>query len=166
MRLFLLATSAATAATGCFAKPLRLRAEYTPVGPVGQTRPVRADVTTLSDVVVYYKSAPAGFTLRENELKVEPGFHHIILGELVVARRDGACYVPQETISTPQGRRYRYTNQRDVLDTLRQKAYVIGANAVVYAYSSLKQKSDKGDACEPLRLPGLEYGGGWAVIVR
>lgn len=165
MRATVLVALIATA-VGCFTQPIRLRAEYTPMGPVGETQPVRTEARSPDNVRVWYKTSPDGFTLGENELQVEAGFQHIILGEIIVVRQDGYCDLPLETVNTPDGRRYRYTNQRDVLAALRQKASLIGANAVVYAYSNLKQKSERFDACQPLRRPDQEYGGGWAVIVR
>ena len=132
---------------------IELNAEYTPVGAQGTAHREQPTVASPHEVRVYYKSSPPGFTLGENELEVEPGFDHRILGELKV-RGDG-------TVNDCGGE--GSPGQKDVFAKLQAVAHAVGANAVIYAYSEVAQTGRFMDCRNALERN--EFGGGWAVVV-
>jgi hypothetical protein len=72
---------------GCFQfSPVSVNTEFTRVG-AARSRPPAVD--SHQKVRIFCKSSPRGFTLRENELQVEEGYRHVILGELKTRYRTG-----------------------------------------------------------------------------
>jgi len=126
-----------------------LGAEFTSTN--AQAPNVEMPKTPVENVKVFYKSSPPGFTLKTNELTVEPGFSHQILGELRVTVQSGKeCYAGT-------------VNQAHVLSVLQRKAHEVGGNAVIYAHSSISQ-AGMPQECGDARSAN-DFGGGWAVIV-
>jgi len=127
---------------------MTLKAEFTPIGEVGKMQATHSMVASAADVRVFYDSAPAGFTLRDNEVAVEPNYGHRILGILKVRRSIGdRCILVQ----------------RDALAALREAAFAAGANAVVYATTPLAQEQNY-QLCARANEAG-EFGSGWAVVL-
>jgi hypothetical protein len=121
----------------CF-PAVTLKPEYTAMDLTHQPQVSGQLVKAAPEVKVFYASSPAGFSLRDNELKVEPGYSHRILGVLKVRREGGvACSAVQ--------------------------AYANGANAVVYATTQLPKEQDNA-VCMHVSEQG-EFGAGWAVIL-
>ncbi|MEZ4360473.1 MAG: hypothetical protein R3B48_09845 [Kofleriaceae bacterium] len=130
--------------------PVTLKPEFTAVGALGNPVAAVAVAANAEAVQVFYASSPAGFTLRENELKVEDGFNHRIIGIVKLRRAAGAfenCNVVQA----------------DAIAAMQQGAYTNGANAVVYATSPLATEPDQ-LICQRAFEAG-EFGSGWAVVL-
>jgi hypothetical protein len=141
----LLAAGAALLAA-CSA-PLQVRGRFDTYGDVDAGG--SAPAVSAEPVKVYYGTAPAGFTLRDNELKVEDGFAHRILGTVRVVWDKGNC--DQGSFS-----------KKDVVEAMRRTARERGGNAVIYASSHISD--------EPRYVCGEiwgkdDYGGGWVVVL-
>lgn len=126
-----------------------LRPEFTPIGPQRGAIAVAPVVASAEKVEVYFASAPAGFSLRENEVKVEAGFQHEILGIIKLwPDQRGECRLSQES----------------AVSLMRKVGYEIGANAVIYMQSDLPQAGIPAQCSRVLAVGNA--GEGWAVIVR
>jgi hypothetical protein len=136
-----------TQLVGCNA--IKMHAELTPVGALDLPRSQVPIVPSAADVQVFYSSAPAGFTLRNNELQVETGYGHRIVG-IIKLQRD-------------QGGRTCTLIQRDAMEALRQGAYLNGGNAVVYATSTLGQADNPTACMQAAKIS--DFGSGWAVVL-
>ncbi|MCP4445068.1 MAG: hypothetical protein GY811_06945 [Myxococcales bacterium] len=139
----------------------QLRAEFTSFQQGEQDGVTRQTPET---VKVYYKSSPKGFSLAQNELTVDDGYAHLVLGELKV--RTGISKnvkTGSEYDSVECYRSEHRPGQEHVLAALKKEAAARGANAVVYAYSELAQTSSRSE-CDR-QAEANEFGGGWAVLV-
>jgi hypothetical protein len=144
--------------SGCSA--VALKARYDATGELGHSAPAAASVKA-EDVRVFYDSAPAGFSLKDNELKVEEGYQHKILGKVRVSSGGGSCDVQP------------YVTKKAILSALRERAAREGANAVIYTSSSVPDGIDSAygsdGACSALataRRRGPDLGFGWAVVLQ
>jgi hypothetical protein len=132
--------------------PLNLRTEFNPVGRMDAFQNKPKAVNSYQDILVYLKSAPEGFTLKENELKIEEGFDHIILGEIKVFIKR-----PYDAITEIINAKYK------TIEELKQAAFEKGANAIIYCVTNIS--NDPSEA-EFKRAVALGFGSGWAVIVQ
>lgn len=144
--------------SGCFA--VSLKARYDATGELGSHRD-SAPTVEADDVRVFYDSAPAGFSLAENELKVEVGYQHSILGKVRVTFGEGSCAMEP------------YVSKDRVIGTLQEAAASAGANALIYATSTipngLSGPFGPDGACtalEEARRQGPNLGFGWAVVLQ
>jgi hypothetical protein len=126
--------------------PMQTKARFDQVGEYrGESK--AAPITASPDAVkVFYGTSPPGFSLKDNELKVEPGFHHQILGTVKVVYESGSC---------GDG---GLLSKADVIRLLRESAHAHGANAVIYAHS----EPDETPSCES---DDNVFGAGWAVVL-
>jgi hypothetical protein len=149
----------AVATTACV--PLTLRAEHRPVG-LGMPRTAKPSVASPDQVLVFHQNAPDGFTLRENELKVEAGYAHLILGTVEVHYASGYCHVVDDYMPNAD-----FAVQRIV----REQAFRSGANAnaVIYFESALRPNApalDLTELCKSRNHVGsAAYATGWFVVV-
>jgi hypothetical protein len=137
-------------ATGLSACAMTMRTRFDRYGNVDSQEEPRQAVATPADVEVFYGTSPGGFSLRDNELKVEAGYHHRILGTAVVVQAGGKCGKGDAA-------------KKDVIDQLRQAAFERGGNAVIYAISYLSDEPVDED-CKVVRARG-SLGSGWVVLV-
>jgi hypothetical protein len=128
-----------------------LRARFEAFGNIDAARSAGPAVSSAGDVEVFYATAPAGFSLRDNELTVEPGHNHRILGSVRVLRSPGPCASTEFT-------------KRDVLEHMRTGAFDNGGNAVVYAQSRIADDATPEERCNAFEGE-LEVGAGWVVVV-
>jgi hypothetical protein len=126
--------------------PATLKAEFTPIGAIWQSS-ANVSIVNEADAQLIVQSAPPGFSLRENGLKVEPGYGHRIVGVLKVREAHSGA---------------RSLLQRDALTSLRRGAFSNAANAVVDAYTPLAQEEQEGTACRRARA-AADFGSGWAL---
>ncbi len=122
-------------------------------------------VATPQDVRVFYGTGPDGFSLRENELKAEPGFGHRILGTVKLVDIDGACaindYAPSETGLTPASLTF---DKKHVVTELRTKAREAGGNAIIYVHSEVPDVADGQQTCAAVKR-GEALGSAWVVVL-
>jgi len=117
------------------------------------------------DVRVFYGSAPDGFTLRDNELRVEPGYTHRIVGTAKVIPGPVHCDHEADDTANPGG-----YGKRQVLAQLRTTAYENGGNAIIYAESyvannpSPRDGANRRERCDALKRYG-RYGSAWVVVL-
>jgi len=150
IRLLLCATALVFSLASASSRPLALKNRFDHTGEYTGTASATPIVGTAEEVKVFYASAPPGFTLRENELKVEPGYTHRILGTVRTRYTDGDC---------------RLGTKADVVRSLREAAFANGGNAVIYVHSALGDAPTAAD--EMCLAPGEEdYGGGWVVVLE
>ena len=137
------------AVTGCGAQ---LKSRFVPVGEYvsGQQTKATPLVGAPNEVKVFYGPVD-GFALIEDELIVEKGFNHRILGYIKVVYDKGMCDASKADKNT-------------VIQSLRQSAFSHGANAVIYAYSRLTENPGFWDVCNYMNKKE-GYGHGWAVIL-
>ncbi len=142
--------------------PLALKARFDRVGLVTGNEKNTA-TTPPEDIKVYYGNSPEGFSLKENELKVEPGFSHRILGPVSVGDDYGSCYELDK---------YKPNISKSLENLVRDKASKVGANAVIYYSTDVTQDDTAGDfrrLCLKRRdrMNNLEYSyaRGWAVVI-
>ena len=151
-RLLVCVAAVWLAAGSASPQPLKLKPRFDRTGvydPAARATPI---VTSAADVKVYYGTSPPGFTLRENELAVESGYSHQILGTIKVLYEDGSCYAGHGT-------------KADLIRYLQESAFANGGNAVIYARSGLPDVQPKeGELCVP--YGDEDFGGGWAVVLR
>jgi hypothetical protein len=131
--------------------PLRVKTYYEPVGRLGSGQPTSTPIVdTWRDVGVYMRSAPRGFTLTDNEVAVEAGFGHRVLGFLRVTYDTGYCDLGE-------------LGQKDLIRSLQERGHTAGANAVIYV-QTLWTEGTTGIG----RCTGVErnptYASGWAVV--
>lgn len=143
---------AAVLLSACFG-PMKFRTRFDPVGQnTGATS--KPSVQSPADVSVYFANSPDGFTLRENELTVENGYDHRIMGRLTVLYVEGFCDVDPPP-------------SREVIEAeLQRRARNVGANAVIYAWSFYPTASEYSEDYEPCDLGrpiSKIVGKGWAV---
>jgi hypothetical protein len=153
IRARLLAASTAVALAlaalaGC-ATPLRSR--FDGYGNVDAVHRAAPSVGAAAQVQVFYGTAPEGFSLRDNELEVEAGHDHQILGTAQVLRDEGHCGVSQRS-------------KQEVIATLREIAYANGGSAVIYATSRISAQATPRQVCEEIR-DHLDIGSGWVVVL-
>jgi hypothetical protein len=149
LRLSALALSAVSA-SGC--APFRYDSRFDAVGEYRAPSQVSPIVPSADAVKVYYASAPPGFSLRENELKVETGYKHQIL-EMVLSKGGGTWGIGE----TPK--------KSTVMRELQKCAYEQGGNAVIYADSRI------GEATSAWTMPREvaetnKFGSGWIVVLQ
>lgn len=137
----------AGAASGC--SSISVRGAFTPVGVYGQSQDATRSLDSVEDVKVYYKSAPDGFTLTNNEVEVEDGYGHTILGDIKVIYESGFC---------DQG----HIDQATIIRIMQETAHEKGANAVIFANSKLSQNPTRSRVCGVAKQGGT-FGWGWAV---
>jgi hypothetical protein len=134
--------------TGC---ALKIQSYFEPVGKLSAGRLATPIVGTPDKIELYLRSSPDGFSLAENELSVEKGFEHAVLGLIRVGYGSGPCNVGN-------------LGRQDLLNALQQKGYDVGANAVVYAHTEWTDGTKKHQRCTPGDMDPT-YASGWAVIV-
>jgi hypothetical protein len=131
---------------------LSLQARYDAYGVYGAKSAVAEKRAKSADeVAVFIGTSPEGFTLRDNELAVESGYDHQILGQVKVIRDGGLCDVG-------------VTNKDGVIKAIQRKAWDVGGSAVVYAHSELPDDPTYGEACRIL-ANAKDFGGGWVVVL-
>jgi hypothetical protein len=135
--------------TGCAAQ---LKSRFVPAGEYvsGQQTNASPSVGSPKEIKVFYGPVE-GFTLNEDELMVEKGFNHRILGYIKIVYDKGMC---------DSGK----ADKNTVIQALQQSAFSHGANAVLYAHSNLTENPDFWDVCNYMNKKE-GYGHGWAVIV-
>lgn len=147
------------AASSVDCNPIRMRADFQPMG-LAQPAGARPNAATPDRVLIFHDAAPPGFTLRENELKVEPGFAHRILGTVEVSRERGVCQQPER--------------KQWVAETIRlmaqQEAFAAGANALIYYVSDVPPRATPEqftDICIAKHSSAARrwFAHGWAVIL-
>ncbi len=134
--------------SGC---ALKLRSEFNPVGKYDSVLANKPIVSSHSEISIYLKSAPDGFTLKENELQVEEGYNHKVLGEVNIVHKSGFSDVGISHLKS------------QVVDKFKQSAYETGANAVIYCVVNVSEKSNR---FETKRACTIGFGSGWAVIAE
>ena len=148
-------------ALGCGPLPTLGKGRFDAVGeyrPMAKTTPRAASPRA---VKVFYGTSPAGFSLRDNELKVEPGFGHQILGTVSV--REGDQHCSNEQIGATSGAPIPY-RKNDVIAQMQETAYEHGGTAVIYAESYLSDQADGDERCKVLERHAA-YGNGWVVVL-
>lgn len=120
-------------------------------GAINGAHPRAPIVAVPADVQVFYGTGPAGFALHDGELRVEPGFHHEILGVLRVLKDDGNCALGG-------------LSKQDVIDQLQAAARDRGGDAVVYAASTLSDSTSASDRCRAIDGKD-DLGSGWIVVL-
>ena len=146
--LALVSTTVLTA--GC-ATPLSTRARFDTYGEYGSAQKAEPTAAGPDQVRVFMGTAPDGFSLRENELKVEPGFGHRILGRVRVVYKTGYCWDGGAT-------------QRDVVAQMKAEAYQHGGDAIIYALSAIETSPTPGELCQSIRDRD-DLGAGWVVVL-
>lgn len=170
--------------SGCIpAVRFAVQPDYAAVGLVSQDTAKTSRIPA-QNVRVYYLSSPDGFTLRDNELTVEEGYEHVVLGRIRLRplERDddwteeigGKEHKISSSCLKARDRRFEQWNITDterervnknlILDLLREEAGKVGANAVIYAYSAIGETLNDSDCREAWEKGS--FGGGWAVIIR
>jgi len=139
-----------TLLTGCVSyAPLAVLPYFDPVGELGSVKKIELSIDSPEDVKIFLNSAPNGFSLAENELKVLPGYSHKTLGVLKIKYSSGHC------VAGDLGR-------TDLINILKKGTYDNGGNAIIYS-SILWVDGTKGRRrC----TPGNEdptYASGWIV---
>ena len=125
-----------------------MRGTFEPVGEIGAL-PSGGEPLEPEEVRVFAATAPDGFTLRDNELEVEEGYGHRVLGIVRAIYRRGNCLHGGPTSS------------RDVYSVLQEAAAAEGADAVIYATSRIPPDATPTDICQA----DGDYGQGWAVLL-
>ena len=150
------------AAGSCYKNILDLRAQFASVGLEREGPPVPI-VSSAADIAVHHGSSPNGFTLRDNELKVEPGYDHQILGTIQVRYDQGWCKWTKPFEPNPRAA---------LVELMREKALAKGANAIIYADSVLTEESSPEDLericferARSSNLLSASFATGWAVIL-
>lgn len=138
----LVAAIGALSLTACGAQ---LRADFRP----SPGAPAAASAVASAEKVRIHYGLVDGFALRDNELVVESGFDHRVLGFIEVVYDHGMCDSSRANKATVEG-------------LLRRAAFERGADAVVLAVNRLKDKGSARDVCSILGRP---YGVGWAVVL-
>ncbi len=125
----------------------------------GKLEPI---VSSEDDIKLYIGSSPSGFTLKDNELEVEEGYNHKIIGRIKGHtgnfEEDGQKYYGHTC------RRSKKNGSNTVYMWLKKAAYKGGANAIIFAYSTLPEEITGGSACY-LAITNDDFGGGWAVVL-
>jgi hypothetical protein len=142
--------SATVLAAGC-ATPLTTRARFDTYGEYGAAKRTEPTAAGPDQVRVFMGTAPDGFSLRENELKVEPGFDHHVLGRVRVVYKTGYCWDGGAT-------------QRDVIAQMKAEAYHQGGDAIIYALSAIETSPTPGELCQSIR-DREDLGAGWVVVL-
>ena len=146
--VYLLGVVALVTSAGCGAQ---LRSDFVPVrdSSPAQQADVRPLVGSPDQVKISY-GLPDGFALKGNELTVETGFNHKVRGYIKVVYDKGMCDSSK-------------ADKKSVVGQLQQAAYLQGANAVVLAYSALRDKPSYWDVCSAMEKG---FGHGWAVVLQ
>jgi hypothetical protein len=130
--------------SGCALKVLPRFSEVGELGTASAREPI---VGSPDAVAIHYKSAPAGFVVRDGLILVDRGYEHEVLGEIKIERTEGFCDVEPP-------------NKAAILQMLREEAFRRGANAVIFAESVMSESPVYAEACR--YMPG-PFGQGWAV---
>ena len=145
------------ALSGCAAPSFSTR--FRRVGIEGATPPPASGVAVADAVAVYNNTSPKGFSLAENELTVEEGYDHKIMGFVEVWYKDGTC-------EAGDGTNYSRTT---IIRALKERAFQEGGNSVIYADAQITE--DLGDDCDhylEFKKRGVwqrPWGHGWVVFV-
>jgi hypothetical protein len=135
---------------------LKLRTEFNPVGrlnaPQNETNKL---VQKYEDIAVYLKSAPEGFTLKENELQVKDGYNHKVLGEVKVLLANP----PEDSDWISDYKKAKQYSKNE----LQKEAFERGANAIIYCVITT---SDEPTQKEIDLALAIGFATGWAVIVE
>lgn len=146
--VYSLGVLAVVASAGCGAQ---LRSDFVPARDYSQAQ--HADSRPLvgsPDQINISYGLPDGLALNGNELTVEKGFNHRVRGYIRVVYDKGMCDSSK-------------ADKKTVIRQLQQVAYAQGANAVVLAYSSLRDKPGHWDVCSAM---DKGFGHGWAVVLQ
>jgi uncharacterized protein YbjQ (UPF0145 family) len=151
---------ALVATSGC--TPLAYQTRFDRIGLIASTPAAQPIVASPRDVKLYYASAPPGFSLRDNELKVEPGYTHRILGRVQVLHGGGYCDLGPLPAA----------GRSALLEAMQQRAHAAGANAAIYVQSELEEGVGEKEVCrlanEMARARVLNtrpWAEGWAVVI-
>ncbi|MEO0461435.1 MAG: hypothetical protein AAF219_11375 [Myxococcota bacterium] len=131
----------------------QLDSHFQAYGELGAAKPSGPSVAAAEDVRVFMGMAPDGFSLRENELTVEEGYGHEVLGRVFATRGLGLCDVGD-------------ISPELVGEALRSAAFPTGANAVIYAQSDVAESASGAEQCQIIRNNGGRVGSGWAVQLK
>jgi hypothetical protein len=134
-------------ASGC---AMRMTPAFDPLGKKVDRYSAPKAVATIDEVRVFAETAPSGFQRKGDQVVVEPGHQHRVVGRLLL-ERNGSCQ-PSDRART------------DVMDLLRREAYMYGGNAVVYATTPIRENATSTELCRQL---GTEttVGSGWVVVL-
>lgn len=147
-------------------------AEFNPVGRLGKENKNIITLNNPDEVAIYIKSSPEGFTLKENELQIEDGYDHTIIGEININK---TTYSPESKrrmllwgIPTfGYGALFMMRKPKEAKDrtieALQAKAFEKGANAVIYCVINVSNDVTNGELTKA-HIDG--YGYGWAVVVN
>jgi hypothetical protein len=126
------------------------RTRFDAYGRVGGGATSGPRAPSVDAVEVYYGTAPDGFSLRDNELTVEPGYDHRILGVAQVIA-EGPCTSSE-------------IDKVKVLEQLQRSAYDHGGTAVIYAHSNVSDTPVPSQRCEEIKGKD-NVGSGWVVVL-
>ncbi len=136
-------------AGGC---ALRVKAVFEPTGLHGATASRSRIVTSPAEVQVFIRTSPDGFTLANNELEVQNGYSHKILGTVTVKYDGGECNFG------PAGR-------RDLIAAMQESAWSAGGNAVIYASTAWDEDTTGSSRCQESALDQQIFASGWVVAM-
>ena len=144
---------------GCI--PLQYKTGFNRIGEYQIKTKKKPIVKTPEEIKVYLNSSPDGFSLKENELKVEPGYKHKILGSLKVKYLNGSCSTGPNA------------GKPEVLITiLKERAYKEGGNAIIYTYNHFPDDATQSDICRSISekrqsrvITDFSFAGGWLVVL-
>lgn len=166
MKVYRLAAlvAATISVVACAAAPLSVNARFERIGLAGnQPAAISPKVESPNAIAVHLGSSPPGFSLRENELTVEQGYGHEILGTVSLRYAAGTCFDPSSFGPSPR---------KHFLQLLTHKAHEKGANAIIYVTSELAEDAttqDLRNLCIERAHSGSQfsrsYASGWAVVL-
>jgi hypothetical protein len=142
-------------AAGCRGSDQRTLGRFDGYGDIDKQPLATPRVATAEDIKVFYGTAPEGFSLRDNELKVEGGFDHQILGTIVVQWNEDGKRCDWPPLFT----------KRDVIAQMRVSAHQQGGTAVIYAHSAIPDSPDPDAICSGIAENKASLGNGWVVVL-
>jgi hypothetical protein len=132
--------------------------------PVGESATGGATPTNAANVRVFYASAPDGFvSASADDLAVKEGYGHKIVGFIQI-RTLGNCCCDMEPLMS----------REVIIDQLKGKAASVGADALVFASTTVPSKNDVKPGCDAMNaVPGypmpdgssVPLGSAWAVVL-
>jgi hypothetical protein len=156
---------AAVVVSACaYVPPPATRGRFDAYGEYDPDRRVSASVVKAVDVRVFYGTAPAGFSLRDNELTVEPGFGHRILGTVRVEwTGERACWGYRDTYDK---RTTMPVTKPKAIEQMKAIAASQGGDAIIYVSSRISDEPLDGEVCSLLREGHRgDLAAGWVVAL-
>ena len=135
--------------SGCH-PALSFKTRFDAIGEYDGASSARPILGSPDEIRLFYESSPGGFSLKENELKVERGHNHEILGFIQVMY--GYGFIDSGD-----------ADKKTIIRELKKRAFSEGANAVIYVQSVLPENASAHDRLRVAwRRP---WGTGWAVVL-